>query len=79
VEEQLFLQSRQQKTAGWIFKGAGAIGLVITMNANVAHSLNGGLTTPFSLGMVEPEYKSYTVPYLLIVAALSTGIWFFIA
>jgi hypothetical protein len=79
VEEQLLLKSRQQKAVGWIFTGAGAVGLVMTMNADVGQSLLGGLTTLFSRGMVEPEYKSYTVPYLLGAAALDTGIGFFIA
>jgi hypothetical protein len=79
VEEQLLLKSRQQKAVGWIFTGAGAVGLVMTMNADVGQSLRGGLTTLFTLGMVEPEYKSYTVPYLLSAAALGTGIGFFIA
>jgi hypothetical protein len=79
AEEQLLLKSRQQKTAGWILTGAGAVGLVMTMNADMSQSLRGGLTTLFSFGMVEPEYKSYTVPYLLSAAAPGTGIGFFIA
>ena len=79
VEEQLLLKSRQQKTAGWILTGAGAVGLVMTMNADMGQHISGGLATLFSPSTVQPEYKSYAVPYLLSAAALGTGIGFFIA
>ena len=71
-------KSKKQKTAAWILTGAGTACLIVTTVADAGQSVNGGLTTLFSLGIVEPEYKSYTVPYLLSAACAISGIYLFI-
>lgn len=72
-------KSKKQKTAAWILTGAGTACLIVTTVADAGQSVNGGLTTLFSPGTVEPEYKSYTVPYLLSAACAISGIYLFIA
>jgi len=72
-------KSKKQKTAAWILAGAGTAGLIVTTVADAGQAVGGGLTTLFSLGTVEPEYKSYTVPYLLNAACVISGIYLFIA
>ena len=79
TETDYFKKSKKQKTAGWILAGAGTAGLIVTTVADAGQSVNGGLTTFFSLGTVEPEYKSYTVPYLLSAACVISGIYLFVA
>jgi cytochrome bd-type quinol oxidase subunit 2 len=79
TETDYYKKSKKQKTAAWILTGAGTAGLIITTIADAGQSVNGGLTTLFSLGTVEPEYKSYTVPYLLSAACVISGIYLFIA
>ncbi len=59
--------------------GAGTAGLIATLGADASQAIGGGLTTVFSLGTVEPEYKSYTVHYLLSAAAIIGGITLFTA
>ncbi|MBD0280438.1 MAG: hypothetical protein ICV51_14335 [Flavisolibacter sp.] len=72
-------RSKHQKTAAWILTSAGTVGLLVTMMSDAAQAVGGGLTTVFSLGTVEPEYKSYTAYYLLSAAGVGAGIGFFIA
>ena len=72
-------KSKKQKTAAWVLTSAGTVGLMATLGADLGQALGGGLTTVISLGTVEPEYKSYTVPYLLSAACLVGGIGFFVA
>lgn len=72
-------KSKNQKTAAWILTGAGTAGLFITLSADMSQAVGGGLTTVFSLGTVEPEYKSYTVPYILSGAAIVGGVTLFLA
>lgn len=72
-------KSKKQKTAAWIITGTGATGLIVTTVVDAGQAVNGGLTTLFSLGTVEPEYKSYTVPYLLSAACAIGGVYLFIA
>jgi Ni/Fe-hydrogenase subunit HybB-like protein len=59
--------------------GAGTVGLLGTFMADLNQSVAGGLTTVFSLGTVEPEYKSLTVPYLLSAASIAGGVSLFVA
>jgi Ni/Fe-hydrogenase subunit HybB-like protein len=72
-------KSRHQNTAAWILTGAGTVGLLGTFMADLNQSVAGGLTTVFSLGTVEPEYKSLTVPYLLSAASIAGGVSLFVA
>ncbi|MCU7548188.1 hypothetical protein OCK74_03640 [Chitinophagaceae bacterium LB-8] len=72
-------KSKRQKTAAWLLTGAGTIGLITTMTIDAGQAVEGGLTTLFSLGYVEPEYHSYTVPYLLSAACVVGGITYFIS
>jgi hypothetical protein len=79
TETGYYKKSKKQKTAAWIFTGVGTAGLIVTLAADASQAVEGGLTTVFSLGMVEPEYKSYTVPYLLSAACVISGIYLFVA
>jgi hypothetical protein len=79
TETDYYKKSKKQKTAAWIFTGAGTAGLIVTSIADASQALSGGFTTVFSLGTVEPEYKSYTVPYLLSAACVISGIYLFVA
>lgn len=79
TETDHYKKSKKQKTAAWIFTGAGTAGLIVTLAADAGQAVNGGLTTVFSLGTIEPEYKSYTVPYLLSAACAISGIYLFVA
>jgi len=65
-------KSKHQKTAAWILTGAGTAGLAITLASDATRAI-------FSIGTVEPEYKSYAVPYLLSAACVVGGIYLFIA
>jgi hypothetical protein len=59
--------------------GAGMVGLLLTSGAEVGEAVGDGMVSLFSFGTVEPEYKSYTVRYLLSATALRTGVALFIA
>lgn len=75
-----YLKKRtNQKTAAWILTGAGTAGLIITLTKDVDQSVGNGLTSLFSLGTAEPEYKSYTTQYLLSAAGVIAGTALFIA
>jgi hypothetical protein len=78
-KEEYLKKSKSQKTWAWVLTGAGAVGLSAVFVADLAQSVDGGLTTVFSLGYVEPEYKSYTVPYIISAAVLASGITLFVA
>jgi len=78
-ESDYYKKSKKQKTAAWILTGAGTAGLLVTLAADATQVTAGAFTTLFSLGYVEPEYKSYTVPYLISAACVVTGVWLFIA
>ena len=78
LKEAYMKKSKTQKTCAWIFTGAGAVGLFGVLIADGAQRVDGGLTTFFSLGSVEPEYKSYTVGYIISGVVLATGITLFI-
>ena len=54
------------------------VGLTGVLIADMEQTVDGGLTTLFSLGYVEPEHKSYTVAYIISGAVLATGITLFI-
>jgi len=79
TETDYLKKSKKQKTAAWIFTGAGTAGLIVTLAADASQAVGGGLITVFSLGTVEPEYKSYTVPYLLSAACVVSGVYLFVA
>ncbi len=72
-------ESKKQKTWAWMLTGAGTAGLIATLGADASQAIGGGLTTIFSLGTVEPEYKSYTAQYLLSAAVVIGGITLFTA
>ena len=79
TESDYYKKSRKQKTAAWILTAAGTAGLIGTLAADAGQATAGVLTSVFSGGTVEPEYKSYTVPYLLSTACVISGIYLFIA
>lgn len=79
TRQDYLIKSRHQKTAAGILTGAGTAGLLSTLSAEASQALGGSLITLFSLGTVEPEYKSYAVPYLLSAAAVGGGIALFLA
>ena len=73
-------KSKNQKTAAWVLTGAGTAGLFVSLLADASQETSSALISLFSLGTVEPpEYKSYTVPYLLSVASVIGGVTLFIA
>jgi hypothetical protein len=72
-------KSKKQKTAAWVLTGAGAVGLLGTVAADMSQVAGGVLITIITIGTVEPEYKSYTGHYLLSTALLGAGIGYFIA
>ena len=74
-----YKKSTKQKTAAWILTGAGTMGLMATLAVDATQEVGGAFVTLLSLGTVEPEKKSYTVPYLLSTAVIVSGIYFFIA
>ena len=78
-ESDYYKKSKNQKTAAWILTGAGTLGFVATLAVESTEEVGGALITLASLGTVEPEHHSYTVPYLLSAASVVTGIYFFIA
>jgi hypothetical protein len=71
-------KSKKEKTWAWILTSVGTAGLLVTLVADAGQATAGGLTTVFSLGTVEPTYKSYNVPYLLSGAAVVGGITLFV-
>lgn len=71
-------KSKKQKTAAWIITGAGSMGLLVTALTDASQEASGALVTFFSLGTVEPTYKSYTGLYLASAALTAVGISFFI-
>jgi len=77
-ESDYYKKSKKQKTAAWILTGTGTAGLLFTLAADAAQVTAGAFTTLFSLGEVEPEYKSYAVPYLISAACVVSGVWLFI-
>jgi len=79
TESDYYKKSRKQKTAAWILTGTGTAGLLVTFAADAGQTTTEVLTTVFSGGTVEPEYKSLTVPYLLSTACVLSGIYLFIA
>jgi len=78
-ETDYYKKSKKQKTAAWILTGAGTVGLITTSVVDVGQATTGAFITVVSLGTVEPEYKSYTVPYLISAACVVSGIYLFIA
>lgn len=72
-------KSRHQKTAAWILTGLGTAGLVTTLGADMGQAVGDGFVTIFTLGTVEPEYKSYTGYYLVSAACIGAGIAYFVA
>ncbi len=79
IETDYLKQSKRQKTAAWILTGVGTAGLLTTLTADASQSVGGAFVTLISFGSVEPEYKSYTAPYILSSVALVCGITLFIA
>jgi len=78
-ETDYYKKSKKQKTAAWILTGVGTAGLLVTFSADAAQVATGTFTTFVSLGTVESEYKSYTVPYLLSTACVLSGVYLFVA
>ncbi len=78
-ETDYYKKSKKQKTAAWILTGVGTAGLLVTVAANATDEVAGLLTTVLSAGYVEPEPKSYTVPYVISAACVVSGIYLFIA
>jgi hypothetical protein len=79
IEIDYLKKSRQQKTAAWVLTGAGTVGLLTTLLADATQTIGGAFVTVVTVGSVEPEHKSYAVPYLLSSAAIIGGITLFTA
>ena len=79
TDSEYYKKSKKQKTAAWLLTGAGTAGLFITLLADASQAVGGGFITIISIGTVEPEYKSYTVPYLLGAACVISGVYLFAA
>jgi hypothetical protein len=79
IEIDYLKKSKQQKTAAWVLTGAGTVGLLTTLLADATQTVGGAFVTAITLGSVEPENKSYAVPYLLSSAAIIGGITLFTA
>ena len=77
TKEDYLAKSRQQKVGGWLLTSAGTIGLLVTLGADFANSINGlgSLVT----GDAVESGSSYTVSYLLSAAALGSGVALLIA
>ncbi|HZH94878.1 MAG TPA: hypothetical protein VEY06_03295, partial [Flavisolibacter sp.] len=73
IEIDYLKKSKQQKTAAWVLTGAGTVGLLTTLLADATQTVGGAFVTAITLGSVEPENKSYAVPYLLSSAAIIGG------
>ena len=78
-ESDYYKKSKKQKTVAWILTSAGTVGLLATLTADAAQMTGEVFVTVITLGEVEPEHKSYAVPYLLSTASLLSGIYLFIA
>ena len=78
-ESDYYKKSKKQKTAAWILTGVGTAGLLVTAVADAGQVMTGALVTVISVGIYEPEYKSYTVPYVISAACVVSGIYLFIA
>jgi hypothetical protein len=78
-ETEYYKTSRSQKTAAWILTGVGTAGLLITFGIDASDWTNGEVTYTFSGGTVEPEHKSYAVPYALSAACVVGGLYLFVA
>ena len=72
-------KSNRQKTAGWVLTTAGTAGLIVTLAKDMNQSVGGIFVSAFSLGTVEPEYKSYTNYYVASGVTLAAGIFSFTA
>ena len=79
VKADYLKKSKSQKAAAWIITGAGSMGLLVTALADASQEAGGSLVTLFSLGTVEPTYKSYTGLYVASAALTAVGVSFFIA
>jgi hypothetical protein len=78
-ETDYYKKGRHQNTAAWILTGTGTMGLVVTAAADATQEVGDAFVTVLSFGTVEPEHKSYTVPYLLSTVVMASGIYLFIA
>lgn len=78
TKEDYLAKSSHQKVGGWLLISAGSIGLMVTMAADVANSLNDGLGSIFTSG-ASAASSSYTLPYLLGAAAIGSGVALLIA
>ncbi len=78
-ETDYYKTSRSQKTAAWVLTGVGTTTLLITFGIDATNWTNGEATNVFSGGTVEPEHKSYTVPYAIGAACVVSGIYLFVA
>ena len=55
--------------------GAGTVGFFVTMVADASQVTDGALTDVVTLGYAQPEYKSYTVEYVLSGAVIAGGVY----
>jgi hypothetical protein len=78
-QNEYYKKSSNQKTVGWVLTGTGTLALIVTAGVDAAQTVGEGLVTVISLGTVEAEHKSYTVPYLLSAACIVSGICFLMA
>src|SRR4029078_10019706 len=74
-ETNYYKKRKKQKTAAWILTGVGTAGLLLTAVADAGQVITGALVTVISVGTYEPEYKSYTVPYVISAACVVSGIY----
>ena len=74
IEVDYLQKSKNQKGGGVLLLVAGSLGLAVTFLSDVSQASTGLLTTVCTLGTEVPEYKSYTVPYLLSGAGMAGGI-----
>lgn len=78
TKEDYLAKSSHQKVGGWLLISAGSIGLMVTLAADFANSLNDGLGSIFTSG-ASASSSSYTLPYLLGAAAIGSGVALLIA
>ena len=69
----------RQNIAGWVLTSVGTAGLITTLAKDMNQSVGGIFVSAFSMGTVEPQYKSYTNYYVASGVALAAGIIYFSA
>ena len=72
--EHYMQKSKNQKTAATIFLATGIAGGFLILLSALLKTVGDGFVSIISLGTYEPKRRSYTIPLLLIGAAIGGGI-----